>query len=132
MAIERRTAALRPPLGYTTRCRVVEVIDGDTLEVEIVKRVRVRLLDCWAPESRTRDKTEKEKGLAARNHLDYLAAGKDGVLFVPGHQENEVGDALTLSRVLGQVWIDGQRSSLAEQQVENKLASTRKGAALGR
>lgn len=122
-----------PALGYVTRCRVVEVIDGDTLEVEVVKRVRVRLLDCWAPESRTKDVAEKQKGLIAKAHLRQIAEGQPGVLFVAGHETCEVGDSLTLGRVLGQVWVDANtKQSLAEQQVANKLASTRKGGPLGR
>jgi len=46
---------LTPSLGWTTRASIERVIDGDTLDVTICRRVRVRLLDCWAPELRTRD-----------------------------------------------------------------------------
>jgi endonuclease YncB( thermonuclease family) len=122
-----------PPLGFTTRCRIVEVIDGDTLEVEVTKRVRVRLLDCWAPESRTLDLAEKKKGLIAKGHLRQIAEGQPGVLYIAGHETCELGDSLTLGRVLGQIWVDGpDKRSLAEIQVANKFAATRKGAPLGK
>lgn len=120
-----------PQLGYTTRCRVTEVIDGDTLEVQIVKKLRVRLIDCWAPETRTKDDKEKRSGILSKEHLRYLAAGREGTLLVPGHQDNELGDAITMSRALGRVWVDGQERSLSELQVAAKHAATRKGARLG-
>jgi endonuclease YncB( thermonuclease family) len=121
-----------PPLGITTRCRVIEVIDGDTLEVDVVKRVRVRLIDCWAPEIRTKNDVVKKAGAAAKKNMQYMAEDLDGVLFIPGHENNEIGDSLTLSRVVGQVWVDGpDKRSLAERQVAAGHASTHKGGRLG-
>ena len=50
----------QPPVGLTTKVRVTNVVDGDTIDVEIVKNIRIRLRDCWWPETRTRDLEEKE------------------------------------------------------------------------
>ena len=56
----------KPPEGFTTKAKVVNVVDGDTVDVVIERRGRVRLQDCWCPENRTRDIVEKKKGIAAR------------------------------------------------------------------
>ena len=74
-----------PPIGWTVPVRVVQVYDGDTVVVEITKRVRVRLLDCWAPEVRTKDKAEKQKGYASKDHLKkIIPEGSDAILHIPG------------------------------------------------
>jgi endonuclease YncB( thermonuclease family) len=121
-----------PPLGIALRCQVVDVVDGDTIEVEVTQRVRVRLVDCWAPESRTKDLAEKRRGLAAKARLETLAKGRPATLFVPTGDARTLGDVTTLGRLVGKVWIDGEETSLSEQQVRAGLASTTKGGALGR
>ena len=59
----------QPPNGWTTEVEVKRVYDGDTLIVDVHRTLTVRLKDCWCSEIRTRDKDEKKKGIAARNHL---------------------------------------------------------------
>jgi len=68
------------------RCKVVKVVDGDTVDVDIdlgfgiwLKDERVRIMGIDTPESRTRDKVEKVFGLAAKSRLKELL-GKDCVL----------------------------------------------------
>lgn len=103
----------RPPAtGWTTHARIVEVYDGDTITVEVTRRFRVRLLDCWAPEIRTRDAAEKARGLAAAAYLTELAEGKPAILHVP-LDGIDAGDAWSFGRVLGSVWIDGDDKPLA-------------------
>lgn len=107
--------AQRPPIGVTTPGHVHRVIDGDTL-VFMVRGtfpVRVRLLDCWAPESRTTDAHEKSLGLEAKAALAEFE-GRSGVLFIPTGQAAEVADLLTLGRVLGSVWIEDSERSLSQ------------------
>lgn len=119
----------RPPLGLTKACQVVSVVDGDTLDVEVRYVVRVRLLDCWAPESRTRDACEKQRGLAAKLHLEALAApGSPAVLFVPGTPSGELAELITLGRVLGHVWIADDPRSLSERQRTSGHATATKAA----
>ena len=55
------------------RIKVVKVVDGDTVDVDIdlgfgtwLKKQRVRLYGIDTPESRTRDKVEKMYGMAAK------------------------------------------------------------------
>lgn len=61
---------------YEYRTKVVRVVDGDTVDVDIdlgfgvwLRKERVRLLGIDTPESRTRDKIEKRYGLAAKAFL---------------------------------------------------------------
>ena len=71
---------------WTYRAKVVRVIDGDTVDVDIdlgfgiwQKNERVRIMGIDTPESRTRNKIEKKFGLAAKAKLKTLL-GKDTVL----------------------------------------------------
>ncbi len=65
---------------YEYRCKIVKVIDGDTVDVDIdlgfgvwLHKERIRLYGIDTPESRTRDLEEKKYGLAAKNFvLKYL------------------------------------------------------------
>ncbi len=110
---------VRPAAGVTTRVRVSEVYDGDTITVEVTRRCRVRLLDCWAPEVRTLDKAEKASGIASRDALrELLPDGSEVVLFVPFDEEGKVGDLFSLERVLGSVWQKGEEVSVSRKQVE--------------
>lgn len=71
---------------YEYRCKILKVVDGDTVDVDIdlgfgvwLKDERVRIMGIDTPESRTRDKTEKIFGLAAKKRLKELL-GKNPVL----------------------------------------------------
>lgn len=106
-----------PPSGWTTAARITEVYDGDTITVEVTRRFRVRLLDCWAPEIRTRDAEEKARGLEAASHLTALAEGRDAILHVP-LEGIDAADAWSFGRVLGHVWVVGDDVSLSVRMVE--------------
>jgi len=71
---------------WTYRAKVVRVIDGDTVDVDIdlgfgiwQKNERVRIMGIDTPESRTRNKIEKKFGLAAKAKLKSIL-GKTTVL----------------------------------------------------
>ena len=58
---------------YEYRCKILRVVDGDTVDVDIdlgfgvwMHKERIRLHGIDTPESRTRDKVEKIFGLEAR------------------------------------------------------------------
>jgi endonuclease YncB( thermonuclease family) len=121
----------KPPLGITARAHVVRVIDGDTLELMLTIPMVVRLLDCWAPESRTLDLAEKKLGLAAKQHLSELTLDGLGTVHIPTGTAHSVQDVMTLGRVLGRVWMDGQTSDLSTLQVINGFAATHKTSKLG-
>ena len=92
-----------PPKGMTIDGTVVRVIDGDTIVVESRVEYHVRLLDCWAPESRTRDLDKKQRGLAAKARMQQLAVDKPVRVFLPA--ADDLRDMMTMGRLLGRVWI---------------------------
>lgn len=115
-----------PPLGITAKVRVVDCVDGDTLEVELTRRLRVRLRNAWAPELRGGDMATKYAARQSKDNLMRLALGKSGVLHVPTLDADRIGDVMTFDRVLGDVWVDGQAESLAAQQVAGGFATALK------
>ncbi len=126
VCISMRALGEAPAHGWSTKCRIVEVYDGDTITVEITRRVRVRLLDCWAPEVKTTDATEKARGIASRDHLRAAVENCDATLFVPGSDRDMLGDEWTMGRVLGHVWLEGDKESLSEFQVKAGHATREK------
>ena len=61
---------------YEYNCKIVRVVDGDTVDVDIdlgfgvwMRNERVRLYGIDAPESRTSDKEEKKYGLASKKFV---------------------------------------------------------------
>lgn len=113
-----------PPIGLTTKCRLERIKDGDTVVVVIERRVTVRLLDCWAPETRGKQRPDGE---AARDFLaSIVSPGDELVLFVPGSEAGNVAELMTFGRVLGFLWRDGDGPSLSELMVTAGHATTEK------
>jgi micrococcal nuclease len=61
---------------YEYKVTVIKIIDGDTIDVDIdlgfktiLRKQRIRLFGMDTPESRTRDKEEKKRGLLSKNYL---------------------------------------------------------------
>ena len=73
---------------YEYKAKILRVVDGDTVDVDIdlgfgvwLRNERVRIMGIDTPESRTRDKQEKKFGLLAKERLKkLLPKGKDSVL----------------------------------------------------
>ena len=108
---------------YEYRCKVIKVIDGDTVDVDIdlgfdivLKDERVRIMGIDTPESRPRDKVEKKFGLASKKYLkDNIAIAKDVVC------KTHVRDARgKFGRVLGEIWCDG--TNMNKQMIEENMA----------
>ena len=105
-----------PPIGWTVHCKVVQEYDGYTVVVELRTRVRVRLLDCWAPEVRTKDAAEKKRGNASKANLQaLLPEGSDAILHIPGSVD--IGRSLTFGRFLGHMWSAAEDDNVSVQQV---------------
>ena len=78
---------------YIYKAKCLKVVDGDTLDAQvdlgfdIYKVIRIRLVGINAPESRTRDLEEKERGLAAKafvkdilkKHKNYFILQSQGI-----------------------------------------------------
>jgi len=119
---ETPTAApLRPRPAMVYVGHIYNVVDGDTIDVDVSYSFRVRLLDCWAPEKHGDSKAE---GMASMRNLVKLAAGKDCVVEIP--MTTDVKKSLSLDRMLGRVWVNGQESDLSTQQVEGGFATREK------
>ena len=93
---------------YEYRCKVIKVIDGDTVDVDIdlgfdimLRDERVRIVGIDTPESRTRDKVEKKFGLASKARLKELIGGKSGPILKT--QINKKGEDMRgkFGRILG-------------------------------
>ena len=63
---------------YEYNCRIVKVVDGDTIDVDIdlgfdilLSNQRIRLKGIDTPESRTRDLEEKKFGLLAKQMVEH-------------------------------------------------------------
>ena len=91
---------------YEYRAKILKVVDGDTVDVDIdlgfgivLTDERVRIMGIDTPESRTRDKVEKKFGLAAKARLKQLL-GKSSVLKT---QINKNGEDMKgkFGRILG-------------------------------
>ena len=85
------------------QCELIRVLDGDTIDcwidlgfdLKIKKRIRYMGIDTW--ESRTRDKEEKVKGLAAKaRNKELLEAG---VFKIISYGTGKFG------RVLGEIFV---------------------------
>lgn len=94
-----------PPPGITFDAKVLRILDGDTIEATVNLPIvfKVRLLDCWAPETRTKDKAEKLRGQLAKAYLTQIIGSEPLRVHVPGRRRLE--DMTSLGRVLGRAWI---------------------------
>jgi len=100
--------------------KLVRVVDGDTADamidlgfnVWVKNRIRFMGVDAW--ESRTRNKEEKVKGLAAKAYVkDLLENSDDGKFSIISHGTGKYG------RVLGELFVKGHEKSVNELLKEN-------------
>ena len=94
---------------------LIKVLDGDTIDcyidlgfdIKIKKRIRYMGIDTW--ESRTRDKEEKVKGLAAKaRNKELLEAGTFKII---SHGTGKFG------RVLGEVFVETENGLESVNQI---------------
>ena len=91
---------------YEYKCKVLRVVDGDTVDVDIdlgfgivLSDERVRIMGIDTPESRTKDKVEKLFGKASKHRLESLL----GEVAILKTQINKDGEDMKgkFGRVLG-------------------------------
>lgn len=115
---------MKPEPGWTTTAEVTSVYDGDTVTVKVTKEFHVRLIDCWAAEVRTKDDGEKQRGIAARDYLRGLIDGRGVILEIPTRHNGDVGKSISMSRVLGRIYLDGK--DVSELMVQSGHATKHK------
>ena len=132
---------------FEYQCKIVKIIDGDTVDVDIdlgfgvwLKKQRIRLYGIDTPESRTRDLEEKKYGLVAKEFVEaHLPVGSTRTLTTVKDKTGKYG------RILGKfkaydsdldAWVNmnqwmiikhlaveyhGQsKEDIAEQQIKNR------------
>lgn len=111
--------AERPAYGLTVPVRIVRVRDGDTVEVSLRGSDRIyalRLIDCWAPESRGPERT---RGLASKANAERLiAAARPDLIavYIPAPKDStNLLAALTFDRIPAWLYLDAKRTLNAEQ-----------------
>lgn len=107
--------------GVTTKAKIVRVLDGDTVEVEISKRITVRLLDCWAPELNT------EEGKASKAYLEsIISRGQEVILQIPSSKTGNLSSLFTFGRVIGQLF-NSLDENISEKMINEGHAKKKKG-----
>ena len=109
---------------YEYRCKILKIVDGDTVDVDIdlgfgvwLKKERVRMMGIDTPESRTRDKVEKLFGLTAKQYVkDNMPTNSMQVLKTEidrsgGDKKGKFG------RILGDFILDDKR--LTDMMIED-------------
>lgn len=87
---------------YNYKCKVLRVIDGDTVEVDVDlgfstwKKVTLRLDLIDAPETRTKDLEEKVKGIEATEFLTKLLFedNPEGIVFIESNSVDDFGRSI--------------------------------------
>jgi len=104
---------------YKYKCKLMRVVDGDTADamidlgfnVWVKQRLRFKGVDTW--EKRTRNKAEKVKGIAASEFTKEHLEKNDGIFTIQSYGVGKYG------RVLAEIFIDGEDTSLNKLLIEN-------------
>ena len=100
------------PEPFSYNATVVKIIDGDTVDAlvdvgfSIMTKKRIRFRGINTPESRTRDKEEKIRGLAAKDRVVELLSENDNKFVLKSHGVGKYG------RCLGELFVDGHEESI--------------------
>jgi micrococcal nuclease len=94
-------------MPYEYHAKVTQVVDGDTIVVDIdlgfnvvLANQSVRLLGVDTPESRTSDKVEKVFGLASKDYTKEFVDNCKKEVIVRTHKSD---DAEKFGRILGEI-----------------------------
>jgi micrococcal nuclease len=91
---------------FEYNCEVNRVVDGDTVDViidcgfSILHKARVRMYGIDTPESRTRDKDEKARGLMSKDFLVKELSKGDVVIKTKKDKKGKFG------RILGEFYVN--------------------------
>ena len=109
---------------YEYSCEVTRVVDGDTVDViidlgfDISYKSRVRLYGIDTPESRTRDKDEKVRGLMSKDFLVDMLGKGDVITKTKKDKKGKFG------RILGELHVGnkGRSVNINKSLIDNFLA----------
>ena len=107
---------------YKYRCKILRVVDGDTVDVDIdlgfgvwLHKERIRIMGIDTPETRTRDLVEKQFGLLAKEFVkELMPVGSSQVIMTTKDKTGKFG------RILGDFSIDDKL--FTEIMIEKNLA----------
>lgn len=91
---------------FEYNCQIARVVDGDTVDViidcgfSILHKARVRMYGIDTPESRTRDKDEKARGLMSKDFLVKELSKGDVVIKTKKDKKGKFG------RILGEFYVN--------------------------
>lgn len=113
---------------YEYRCKIIKVIDGDTVDVDIdlgfgvwLRDERVRMAGIDTPESRTRDKEEKVYGLLSKSVVEkHLPKSSMQILKTTSDKDGQDMKG-KFGRILGDFLIEDEKS-LCQYMVESSYA----------
>lgn len=96
--------------AYITKVSLDRVIDGDTVEVSVVKKFIVRITDedgtFDTPEMKG---SERPQGIKAKERLKELLQGKEILMYIPTESSNDIGDLFAIGgRIVGLLFVDGE------------------------
>lgn len=110
-------------MDYIYKITVTRVVDGDTIDANIdlgfdtVLSKRIRLHGIDAPETRTRDKEEKKRGIAAKERLIEIIAESDNTLYLHSKDKGKYG------RCVGEIFaLDFEHESINDMLINEGLA----------
>jgi len=108
---------------YEYYCEVTRIIDGDTIDVDIdlgfstkLVKQRIRMLGIDTPESRTRDKEEKVRGLLSKQRMyDLCPLGSKIKLL--SHGTGKFG------RILGEIFTSDATDNWNEVSINKQMCN---------
>ncbi len=113
-------------MPYEYNATVTEVIDGDTIVIDIdlgfdviLSNQKVRLLGIDTPESRTGDKVEKVFGLVSKDYVKKFVASCKNEVIIRTHI---VSDVEKFGRILGEIVNPETKEVLNELLISNNYA----------
>lgn len=119
-----------PDYGLCYPVWLVRVIDGDTIIVKFRKdspyKWRIRLIDCWAPETNKGTPAERARGLAAKKYAEKLLSHHLDTLSLyipaPSSLDQIFHELLSFGRVMGIIYLNPD-TTLNEQMVAAGMAT---------
>lgn len=110
---------------YEYKCRILNIVDGDTVDVDIdlgfsvyLTNRRVRMYAIDAPETRTKDLVEKALGLAAKDRLAQLMPVGSTFIVQTVLDKND-----SFGRILGTFYKNTKETSINEIMLNEGYAS---------